>query len=190
MKVGVLALQGAFREHAEAVVALGTPAVLVRTPSAFADIDAIILPGGESTTIGALLVSSGVAPVLRDALRAGIPALATCAGLILSAACILDGRVDQAPMGVLDVDVRRNGYGRQRDSFEAALEIAGLSDPFPGVFIRAPKIERVGPLVEVLASVREAPVLVRQGALWGAAFHPELAGDLRLHQAFLAAAAS
>lgn len=189
MKVGVLALQGAFRPHAEIVTALGNAAVLVRTVDALGGIDAIILPGGESTTIGALLASSGLAPELRAAMRDGLPTLATCAGLILSAATILDGRDDQVPLGVLDVDVRRNGYGRQRDSFETTIDVDGFDGAFPGVFIRAPKIERVGARVEVLASERGAPVLVRQGPIWGATFHPELTGDRRLHQAFLAAAA-
>ncbi|MFZ4516586.1 MAG: pyridoxal 5'-phosphate synthase glutaminase subunit PdxT [Acidimicrobiia bacterium] len=189
MKVGVLALQGAFREHAEVLTALGTQVRLVRTPAALADVDALVLPGGESTTIGMLLRSSQLGEPLRAALRAGMPALATCAGLIVCASTILDGRPDQVPLGVLDVAVRRNGYGRQRDSFEASLDIDGVG-AFSGVFIRAPKIESVGSAVTVLASVGEQPVLVRQGALWGATFHPELSGDPRLHQAFLEAAAA
>jgi 5'-phosphate synthase pdxT subunit len=191
MKVGVLALQGAFREQAETFEALGAEVTLVKAPEQLAGVDAIVLPGGESTTVDKLLDSSGLRTPLRDVLRDGMPALAVCAGLIVLAAEVVDGRADQQPLGVIDVTVRRNGYGRQRDSFEADLEIAELETdglgggPFSGVFIRAPVIERVGPGVEVLASYDEAPVLGRQGALLFATFHPELAGDVRVHELFL-----
>ena len=186
MKVGVLALQGAFREQAEALEALGADASLVKTPEQLAGVDAVVLPGGESTTVDKLLDSSGLRTPLRDALRDGLPALAVCAGLIVLAAEVVDGRADQQPLGAIDVTVRRNGYGRQLDSFEADLEIAGLTDgPFSGVFIRAPVIERVGTGIEILASHEGVPVLGRQGRILFATFHPELSGDLRVHELFL-----
>lgn len=186
MKVGVLALQGAFREHAEALTSIGADVALVKRPEQLDAVDAIVLPGGESTTMEKLLDSSELRAPLAERLRDGMSAFATCAGLILCAREIVDGRADQVPLGVLDVTVRRNGYGRQRESFEVALEVEGLAGgPFRGVFIRAPVVTRVGAAVEVLASSGEVPVLGRQGALWFAAFHPELSGDLRLHQRFL-----
>jgi 5'-phosphate synthase pdxT subunit len=186
VKVGVLALQGAFREHAEALGALGADVALVKRPEQLDSIDGIVLPGGESTTIDKLLDSSGLRAPLTRRLHDGLPAFATCAGLILCATEVLDGRPDQAPLALLDVAVRRNGYGRQRESFEAPLAVRGLSDgDFPGVFIRAPVVERTGGGVEVLAEHDGAPVLGRAGAIWFATFHPELAGDLRLHQRFV-----
>jgi 5'-phosphate synthase pdxT subunit len=186
VKAGVLALQGAFREHAEALGALGADVTLVRRPEQLAGLDAIVLPGGESTTIGTLLDTSGLRVPLRDRIAAGMPTFATCAGLIVCAEEIVDGRTDQQPLGVLDVTVRRNGYGRQRESFEAALDIAGLpGGPFPGVFIRAPVVLRTGARVEVLASLDAVAVLGRERNIWFASFHPELAGDLRVHQWFL-----
>jgi 5'-phosphate synthase pdxT subunit len=185
-KIGVLALQGAFREQAETLDALGADATLVKTPEQLAGVDAIVLPGGESTTVDKLLDSSRLRTPLRDALRDGMPALAVCAGLIVLASEVVDGRADQQPLGVIDVTVRRNGYGRQRDSFEADLAIAALgADPFRGVFIRAPLVERAGPGVEILAAHEDAPVLGRQGAVLFATFHPELADDLRVHELFL-----
>jgi pyridoxal 5'-phosphate synthase pdxT subunit len=186
MKIGVLALQGAFREQVETLEALGADATLVKTPAELAAVDAIVLPGGESTTMDKLLDSSDLRTPLRRVLRDGMPALAVCAGLIVLAAEVVDGRADQQPLDVIDVTVRRNGYGRQRDSFEADLEIDGLNGgPFPGVFIRAPVIDRVGPDVEVLASQGGTPVLGRHGAVLFATFHPELAGDLRVHELFV-----
>src|SRR5689334_5624434 len=186
IKVGVLALQGAFREQVETLDALGAAASLVKTPEELAGVDAVVLPGGESTTVDKLLDSSGLRTPLRDALRDGMPALAVCAGLIVLAAEVVDGRADQQPLGVIDVTVRRNGYGRQRDSFEADLEISELPDgAFSGVFIRAPVIERVGRPVEVLATHEGMPVLGRQGGILFATFHPELSGDLRVHELFM-----
>jgi len=186
MKAGVLALQGAFREHREVLDALGVDAVEVRTPEQLAGIDALLLPGGESTTMTRLLATSGLRAPLLDRLGEGLPVLGTCAGLILVAREVLDGRPDQEPLAAIDLTVRRNAYGRQRDSFEADLVVTGLAGgTFPGVFIRAPAIERVGPGVEVLAEHDDRPVLVRQGAVWVSTFHPEIAGDLRIHQAFL-----
>ena len=186
MKVGVLALQGAFREHREVLDALGVEAVEVRTPAELGALDALILPGGESTTMSKLLDSSGVREPLGHLLADGLPVFGTCAGMILLARDVVDGRPDQQSFGAIDIAVRRNAYGRQRDSFEAPLEVDGLGGgPFPGVFIRAPRIETVGERVEVLARHDDVPVLVRQGAVVVASFHPELSGDLRLHEWFL-----
>lgn len=186
MKAGVLALQGAFRQHREVLEALGVHVVEVRTPEHLASIDALLLPGGESTTMTRLLGTSGLREPLVGRVREGLPVLGTCAGLILAAREVLDGRPDQEPLAAIDLTVRRNAYGRQRDSFEADLVVTGLTGgTFPGVFIRAPAIERVGPGVEVLAEHDDRPVLVRQGAVWVSTFHPEIAGDLRIHQAFL-----
>ena len=186
MKLGVLALQGAFREHAEALSALGADVTLVKRPQHLAGLDAIVLPGGESTTMDKLLDSSELRAPLAGRLRDGLPAFATCAGLILCAGDVVDGRPDQEPLRLLDVTVRRNGYGRQRESFEVSLAVRDLpGGAFTGVFIRAPVVERAGPEVEVLAEYDGTPVLGRQGPIWFAAFHPELSGDLRLHQRFV-----
>ncbi len=186
MKIGVLALQGAFREHAEALHALGADAVLVKRPEHLAGVDAIVMPGGESTTIDKLLDSSELREPLHARLVDGLPTFATCAGLIVCATEVVDGRADQQPLAVLDVTVRRNGYGRQRESFETPLAVRGLADgDFPGVFIRAPVVERVGTDVEVLAECDGVPVLGRAHGIWFATFHPELSGDLRLHQLFV-----
>ena len=187
MKIGVLALQGGFRPHVEALSALGADVFEVRLPRDLAGVDALVLPGGESTTVGRLLATSGLLDPLGERLTGGMPVLGTCAGLILLACEVLDGRPDQAVLGAVDLTVRRNAHGRQRDSFEAPLEITGLSGgPFPGVFIRAPGIERVGDGVEVLARLSsDEPVAARQGPVTVCAFHPELAGDLRFHQHFL-----
>jgi 5'-phosphate synthase pdxT subunit len=186
MKPGVLALQGAFREHVELLDGFDVEAVELRVPDDLAGIDSLILPGGESTTISKLLVTSGLLEPLRAALHDGMPVLATCAGLILIARQVLDGRPDQVGFDLLDAQVRRNAYGSQQQSFESPITIAGLAGgAFPGVFIRAPVIESVGPGVDVLATHDDHPVLVRSGPVWGATFHPELSGDLRIHQQFL-----
>jgi 5'-phosphate synthase pdxT subunit len=186
MKVGVLALQGAFREHREVFDALGVETIEVRTPAELGALDALILPGGESTTLSKLLDTSGVRVPLAERLADGLPVLGTCAGMILLAREVVDGRPDQESFGAIDVAVRRNAYGRQRDSFEAALVVDGLvGGPFPGVFIRAPRIETVGEGVEVLARHEDVPVLARHDRVWVASFHPELSGDLRLHELFL-----
>jgi 5'-phosphate synthase pdxT subunit len=191
MRVGVLALQGAFREHREVLDALGVEAIEVRDPEALDTVDALVLPGGESTTIGRLLDTSGLREALQARLCDGMPALATCAGLIVLAREVLDGRADQVPLGVLDVTVRRNGYGRQLESFEAPLHIDGTTGgAFPGVFIRAPLVEQVGDAVDVLASYDGHAVLVRDEHVWGSTFHPELSGDLRVHALFLDGARS
>ena len=186
MKVGVLALQGAFREHAEALGALGADVAPVKRPEQLAGVDAIVMPGGESTTIDKLLDTSELRAPIAERLHDGLPVFATCAGLIVCAREVVDGRPDQRPFGVLDVVVRRNGYGRQRESFEAPLAVRDLAGgDFPGVFIRAPVVERAGPEVEIFAAYDGTPVLGRQGAIWFASFHPELSGDLRLHERFL-----
>ena len=185
-KIGVLALQGASRRHAEALATLGASPVEVRTPDDLAGVEGIVLPGGESTTISKLLDLSGLFDPLAERLADGMPAFGTCAGMILLSARILDGRPDQRSFGVLDVDVRRNAFGRQVDSFEAELAVDGLAGgDFPAVFIRAPAIERVGERVDVLARVDGHAVLCRQGPVLAAAFHPELSDDLRLHRYFL-----
>jgi 5'-phosphate synthase pdxT subunit len=166
--------------------ALGVEVVEVRRPEALGALDALILPGGESTTMSKLLDSSGVREPLAELLADGLPVFGTCAGMILLARDVVDGRPDQESFGAIDLAVRRNAYGRQRDSFEAELDVDGLAGgPFPGVFIRAPRIETTGEHVEVLASHEEVPVLARQGPVWVASFHPELSGDLRLHERFL-----
>jgi len=187
MKAGVLALQGAFREHREVLDALGVGVVEVRTPEHLSGIDVLFLPGGESTTITKLLDTSGLREPLGAAFADGLPVFGTCAGLIVLAREAHDQHGTPAPpvFGLLDCSVARNGYGTQRDSFEAALRIDGIEGTFPGVFIRAPVIESVARGVEVLATHDDRPVLVRDGRVWAATFHPELSGDLRLHQRFL-----
>ncbi len=185
MKVGVLALQGAFGRHGAVLTRLGATAVEVRTPEALAGVDALVIPGGESTTTSMLLEWSGLADPIGERLADGLPVLGTCAGMILLSTRILDGRQDQVALGAVDLDVRRNGYGRQIDSFEADLDVDGLDGPFHGVFIRAPVVERVGEGVEVLATIDGQPVLCRQGPTLVAAFHPELAEDDRIHREFL-----
>jgi pyridoxal 5'-phosphate synthase pdxT subunit len=178
--VGVLALQGDFREHAMALRRLGAEVREVRLPEDLAGIEAIVIPGGESTTIGKLAVRFGVLDPLRSMIEHGLPAYGTCAGLIFSASAVTEGT--QPLLGVLDVVVQRNAFGRQNESFETALDIAGLPEPFHAVFIRAPWVAEVGSDVEVLATVRDHPVMVRQGRILGTSFHPELTGDDRIHQ--------
>ena len=184
-RVGVLALQGAFDAHCHAVTDCGVQAVQVRTPKDLETVDALIIPGGESSTISQLLETSGLWEPIRDRIAAGMPVWGTCAGLILLASEILDGRSDQLSFGALDVSVRRNAFGRQVDSFESEIDIVGDAIGFHGVFIRAPRIERMGSAVEVVGTYRGEPVLVRQGVVLGASFHPELTADQRLHQMFV-----
>jgi 5'-phosphate synthase pdxT subunit len=186
VKVGVLALQGDVREHVQALGELGAHAVEVRVPDDLVAVDALVLPGGESTTIAKLMVFSGLFDPVSERLAAGMPALGTCAGMILLASEVLDGRPDQRSFGAIDLTVRRNAFGRQRDSFEADLEIEGMAGgAFPAVFIRAPYVERVGAGVDVLARVDDHPVLCRSGPIVVSSFHPELVDDLRLHQLFV-----
>jgi 5'-phosphate synthase pdxT subunit len=178
--IGVLALQGDVEKHMQASERAGAEAVAVRSPEQLAAVDALILPGGESTTQGMLLERYELMEPLRRRLVAGMPALGTCTGLILLAREIVGS--EQPRIGVLDVAVERNGYGRQVDSFEADVSVPVLGDaPLRAVFIRAPVIQRVGPEVEVLASVEGQPVLVRQDRILGCAFHPELTEDARVH---------
>jgi 5'-phosphate synthase pdxT subunit len=207
VKVGILALQGDVREHAGVLADLGADPIEVRSPQELAGIDALILPGGESTTMSMLLDSSGLFAPIADRLAEGMPAFGTCAGMILLATEVLDGRSDQRCFGAIDLSVRRNAFGRQVESFESDLEVSQVTGgPMRAVFIRAPVVERTGPGVEVLASVarpaREAgprtqpagpetqPVVCRHGSVLVAAFHPELAGDWRLHELFLSSVAS
>lgn len=184
-KVGVLALQGAVRPHLRALATLGATPVEVRTPADLSDVSALVLPGGESTTMSKLLDTSELREPLAERLADGMPALGTCAGMILLARDVLDGRPDQRSLGVVDIAVRRNAFGRQVDSFEADLAVDGDDVPLHAVFIRAPVIEDAGPEVDVLASVRDRPVLARQGPVIVASFHPELTDDLRLHRLLL-----
>ncbi len=185
MRVGVLALQGSFAEHAEALRRAGASAVLVKLPEHLKGISGLIIPGGESTTIGKLLVLSGLLEPLRSAVSHGMPVYGTCAGMILLARDI--GGLDQPLLGVMDITVKRNAFGRQLDSFEESLSVPSLgSEPFPGVFIRAPLIEKAGPEVAVLASLGDGRVVAaRQGNLLATAFHPELTRDGRVHRYFL-----
>jgi 5'-phosphate synthase pdxT subunit len=184
--VGVLALQGAFSVHQQRLHHLGVRAPLIRTPRELVGLDAVVLPGGESTTMSRLLTTSGLFDELKGRLADGLAVFGTCAGMILCATEVLDARTDQRGFDVIDLTVRRNGYGRQLDSFEADLDVSGLGHPFHAVFIRAPLVERVGPDVEVLARHEGVPVMVRSGRCTVAAFHPELTDDARLHEQFLA----
>jgi 5'-phosphate synthase pdxT subunit len=184
MLVGVLALQGDVREHAAAVERLGARPVLVRLPGDLDGLDALVIPGGESTTIGMLADRYGLLEPLRERIAGGLPTLGTCAGLILLAGGTT-GPDGQPQLGVLDVVVERNAFGRQVESFEADLPVAGLDEPMRAVFIRAPWVHEAGPDVEVLAEAAGHPVVVRQGNVLAAAFHPELTGDDRLHRLLL-----
>ncbi|MGH4013029.1 MAG: pyridoxal 5'-phosphate synthase glutaminase subunit PdxT [Pseudonocardiaceae bacterium] len=192
--VGVLALQGDVREHQRAVAECGLRSRLVRRMAELVEVDALILPGGESTTMSRLLVAFDLLEPLRARLAEGMPAYGSCAGMILLSKEILDGRPDQQQLDALDTVVRRNAFGRQVESFEADLDFAGVpGDPVRAVFIRAPWVEQAGPGVDVLASVPDVPsvgsaagriVAVRQGFVLATAFHPELTGDRRIHQLF------
>ncbi len=183
-RVGVLALQGDVAEHAGALARCGVAAVRVRRPADLAGLDALVLPGGESTTIGQLAVDYGLVQPLRDFVASGKPVWGTCAGLILLAR---DAGRAQPLVGGLDVRVDRNAFGRQVASFETDLDVAGLAGgPFRAVFIRAPAVVEAGPGVDVLARLDDGPIVaVRQGAILGTAFHAELGDDLRVHRLFL-----
>ena len=192
MTVGVLALQGDVREHAHAFADCGEPVREVRRPADLDGLDGLVMPGGESTTLSLLLRSAGLTGPLDDALGSGLPVFGTCAGMILLAGRVLGGRSDQVNFGVIDLVVRRNGYGRQIASFEGQVVVAGLGDePVPAVFIRAPVVESAGPGVEVLATLPGVgddpgrPVVCRQDKVLVAAFHPELTSDRRLHRLFV-----
>jgi 5'-phosphate synthase pdxT subunit len=186
VKVGVLALQGDFGAHATCLRSLGADPVEVRTPADLADVEALVLPGGESTTMSMLLESTALFDPIAARVAGGMPTLGTCAGMILLGREILDGRADQRCLAAIDISVRRNAFGRQIDSFEADLTLSDLpGGPFRAIFIRAPFVDRVGEAVEVLATVDSHPVLCRQGRVTVAAFHPELSDDLRFHDHFL-----
>lgn len=186
-RVGILALQGAVDLHRHALERLGVESAEVRTPEQLSRVDALVLPGGESSTMSKLLQLNGLYEPLGERLGAGMPAFGTCAGMIVLADEILDGRADQVSFGAIDIGVRRNAFGRQIDSFETDLSVVGLGEiPVHAVFIRAPVVERVGPTVEILAAVDEGrPVACRQGAVLVTSFHPELSDDLRVHELFL-----
>ena len=185
MTVGVLALQGAFRAHIDKLADLGAETTEVRRPEHLEEVDALIMPGGESTTMSMLLESSGLFDELSTRIDAGMAVFGTCAGLILLSSNIEDGRDDQRSFGRLDIDVQRNGYGRQVESFEAEIETTVTDEPVHSVFIRAPRIVRLGDDVEVLAEARGDAVLVRNGNALGAAFHPELSNSTKIHRLFL-----
>ncbi len=185
-RIGVLALQGDVREHLAALESAGAQGVPVRRASELAALDGIVIPGGESTTIGRLLDVFGVLQPLRDAVQQGLPTFGSCAGMILLATEILDGRDDQPSLGGLDITVRRNAFGRQVDSFETELDVQDVpGGPVHAVFIRAPIVERAGDNVQVLAEVGGRSVAVRDSRRLATAFHPELSGDARMHAMFV-----
>jgi 5'-phosphate synthase pdxT subunit len=179
VKVGVLALQGDFREHALVLSDLGVSVVEVRTPEQLELADALVIPGGESTTIGKLATSAGLVDPIRERAEAGMPMLGTCAGMIVMANRVEGG---EPLLSVFDIDVERNAYGRQVDSFEADLDVDGVDHPVRAVFIRAPIVRDVGDDVRVLAELEGRPVVLEQGKLVVAAFHPELVGETKLHE--------
>ncbi len=193
--IGVFALQGDVREHLHALEALGVRAIGVRRPAELEACDGLVLPGGESTTMSKLARTFELFEPLQKRIRSGMPAFGTCAGMIMLADRIQDGTADQETLGGLDITVRRNAFGRQVDSFEGPVEVAGLDAPVHGVFIRAPWVEQVGADVEVLARVSGAHhvdpaaagriVAVRQGQLMATSFHPEVDGDGRIHRLFV-----
>ena len=191
LTIGVLALQGDVREHLRALEVSGAAALPVRRPAELDAVDGLVIPGGESTTIGKLAAAFELTEPLRKRIAGGLPAYGSCAGMILLADRIVDGIAGQETLGGLDVTVRRNAFGRQVDSFEEPITVTGIAGgPFHAVFIRAPWVESVGTGVEVLGRVEAGPaagriVAVRQGALLATAFHPELAGDARVHALFV-----
>jgi len=185
-RIGVLALQGDVREHLASLHAAGADAVRVRRPAELDDVDGLVIPGGESTTIGKLLVTFGLLEPLQKRVRDGMPAFGSCAGMILLADRVLDGTADQVNVGGIDMTVRRNAFGRQVDSWESDLTFDGLEGgPLHAVFIRAPWVEQAGDEVTPLASVGPRIVAVRQGPLLATAFHPELTPDPRVHALFV-----
>ena len=188
--VGVLALQGDVREHLVALTECGAEARPVRRPAELEHLDGIVLPGGESTTIDKLAAIFELRDPLIAALRGGLPAYGSCAGMILLANEVLDGTADQRTFGGLDITVRRNAFGRQVDSFETDVDLAGIPGPLHAVFIRAPWVERAGEAVEVIGQVMVPGagtkiIAVRQGSVLATSFHPEMTGDLRVHRYFL-----
>ncbi len=186
MRVGVLALQGGVSEHLEILRGLGVTTVEVRRPADLEGLDAIVLPGGESTVFDKLARAFGLAGPLRAAIEAGLPTLATCAGLIYLARRVLDAAPGQQTLEVLDVTVARNAFGSQLDSFETRLQVEGVAEPVPATFIRAPVVTEIGPGVRGVCRLDDGRTVgVQQGAITGYAFHPEESGDSRLHFAWL-----
>lgn len=185
MTIGVLALQGAFREHVLSLEALGAETVAVRLPEQLEGCTGLVIPGGESTAIGKLMATFGFYEPIAERCAEGMAVWGTCAGAILVAKSVADALPDQRSLELMDIVVRRNAYGRQIDSFEADLDFAHIGEPFRGVFIRAPWIEEVADGVEVLAEHEGHIVAARQGRLMATTFHPELTGDPRLHRFFL-----
>lgn len=186
LTIGVLSLQGGFVEHARSVERLGATAVSVRRPAHLKGLDGIILPGGESTTMSKLLELGGLLEPLKEAIHRGLPAFGTCAGLILLADEVLDTRADARSLHTLDISVRRNAFGRQKDSFETTLAFGKEGRDVEAVFIRAPQVERVGEGVEVLSALADGTVVaVRSGHVMGCSFHPELTDDDGVHEYFL-----
>ncbi|MFI5531161.1 pyridoxal 5'-phosphate synthase glutaminase subunit PdxT [Kitasatospora sp. NPDC051853] len=189
--IGVLALQGDVREHLIALASADAIAREVRRPEELAEVDALVIPGGESTTMSKLALLFGLMEPMRERVRAGMPVYGTCAGMIMLADKILDGRDDQETVGGIDMTVRRNAFGRQNESFESGIAFEGMEQPVHGVFIRAPWVEEVGAGVRVLAELPAADgpdsriVAVRQGNLLATSFHPELTGDHRVHEYFV-----
>jgi 5'-phosphate synthase pdxT subunit len=185
MRIGILASQGAFAEHIDILHQLEVEALPVRLPSELRGLDGLIIPGGESTSISRLMLDYNLASEIRNLAKSGLPILGTCAGMILLAKEILDSDVE--PLGLMDITVRRNAFGRQKESFETELAIPALGEkPFPGVFIRAPIIEQANNKVEILTRLTNGTgVAARQGKILASAFHPELTDDLRFHQYFL-----
>jgi 5'-phosphate synthase pdxT subunit len=186
-RIGVLALQGDFEAHIKMLTELGADAIAVRLPRHLENLDGIIIPGGESTTIGKLMVVYELHGILQEKIRAGIPTWGTCAGLILLAKETDNALAGQPLLASMDIRVRRNAFGSQRESFETDLSVPVLGEaPFHTFFIRGPLVEWVGPAVEVLATLDDGSIVaVREGTLLGTAFHPEISGDTRFHQYFL-----
>ena len=188
VRIGVLALQGDFREHLAALSEIGVDQVPVRRAGELDAVDGLVIPGGESTTMSHLLRELEMLEPLRARLAAGLPAYGACAGMIMLSSEILDagtvGR-EAVPLGGIDITVRRNAFGRQVDSFEGDVAFSGFDEPAHGVFIRAPWVERVGDGVKVLASAAGHPVAVRQGPVLATSFHPEMTGDRRIHRLFV-----
>ena len=189
-RIGVLAVQGDVREHATALADLGADVMLVRRPTEVEQLDGLVIPGGESTTMDKLVRAFDLQEPLRRRIAEGLPVYGSCAGMIMLADRIADGRSDQQTLGGLDVTVRRNAFGRQVDSFEQDIEFAGLEGTVHAVFIRAPWVEETGPEVEVLGRVEDGAaagriVAVRQGNLMATSFHPEVGGDRRIHAEFV-----
>lgn len=183
--VGVLALQGAFAAHQIAFESLGQKTMQVRNVEDLAVVDALVFPGGESTTMSHLLRTSEMFGPISSRLSEGMPAFGTCAGMIMLSNSIIDGRHDQRSFGVIDIDVRRNAYGRQVDSFETDIEIEGLHSPFHAAFVRAPQVVRSGDSVSVLANLTGSPIFAKQNSIMVTSFHPELGADSRIHAMFL-----